>query len=666
MCIFHVIGLRRKVMSDNQNYCYGCFSPKKNDFQCEICGYVHKPENEHEHSHLPAGTELNSRYIVGKVIGAGGFGITYIAFDPKLRVRLAIKEFFPRSIASRNITTYAIVPYGEDEKLEFQNGLKYFLNEARSAAMFETNQNVVGVKDMFEEYNTAYMVMPYISGIPFDTYLLQNGEAVNFKTALSILAPVMEALSTVHDSNLLHRDISPENIFITDEGIPKLIDFGSARPSVASDTLSMTPVIKEGYAPLEQYSRQGEQGPWTDIYSMAATLYRAVSGKVPPPAMERFTEDKLIDLSTVCDDIPGYAVKAIEKALSLRSGDRFQSMSEFLNALTKGKEVAPLKFDKDAGGVSNYKKWLIPSIVTAAIVLISVAVTLVFSTPSKEVPEEKTVRKKEEIPEASAETEVAQKKETGKEKQTTVGEKVPARKKSRLPKKKKGATKKKGPAKIAEKETTKKEKEPSRQEKSGVSMGGKNYVYSEPAEKGLTPAQYFKSGYKYELARNLPQAKTYYAAACNKNHAMGCYRLGNINKDEKILAKARKRFSKECNRGNNESCTNYANMLLKGEGGPKSPFEATTTLAKQCSSGSVSGCFLLAEIWEKGENIKQDLKKARKYFGFSCEKGSKVGCFKYGEMMENGHGGPVNKDEAKKFYKKACLKGYVKACMRSK
>ncbi len=652
-------------MSEDQKYCYGCFSPKKNDFQCEICGYVHKPQNEQEHSHLPAGTELNGRYIVGKVIGAGGFGITYIAFDPKLRVRLAIKEFFPRSIASRNETTYEIRPYGEEEEKEFRNGLKYFLNEARSAAMFETNQNVVGVKDMFEEYNTAYMVMPYISGIPFDAYLLQNGETVNFKTALSILAPVMEALSAVHDANLLHRDISPENIFITDEGIPKLIDFGSARPTVASDTLSMTPVIKEGYAPLEQYSRQGEQGPWTDIYSMAATLYRAVSGKIVPPAMERFTDDKLLDLSTVCDDIPGYAVKAVEKALSLRSGDRFQSMTEFLNALTKGKEVAPLKFDEDAAISSNHKKWLIPSLVTAGIVLISVAVTLIFSSPSKEIIKERVVEKKEEVPDGTAKIELAKKDvKTEDKKEAPEKEKKTLAKKKRTPSKKKKTAKKKDRTETARKEEPKKEEQPERKETSGVSMGGKNYIYAEQAEKGLSADEYFKKGYKYELARNMPQARTYYDSACKKSHAMGCYRLGNLNKDEKTLTKARKLFSKECSRG--KSCTNYANMLLKGEGGPKSPFEATTTLAKQCSSGSVSGCYLLAEIWEKGENIKKDLKKARKYFGFSCEKGSKVGCFKYGEMLENGRGGPADKAEAKKFYKKACLKGYVKACMRSK
>jgi len=645
-------------MNEQQDYCYGCFSPKKSDFQCEVCGYVHKPENLKEHSHLHPGTKLNTRYIVGKVIGAGGFGITYIAFDPKLRVRLAIKEFFPRSIASRNAETHDIVPYGEDEGKEFENGLKYFLNEARSAAMFETNQNIVGVKDMFEEYSTAYMVMPYISGVPFDAYLLQNGETISFKTSLSILAPVMEALTAVHDANLLHRDISPENIFITDEGIPKLIDFGSARPTIASDTLSMTPVIKEGYAPLEQYSRQGEQGPWTDIYSMAATLYRAICGKVPPPAMERFTEDKLVDLSTVCNDIPGYAVKAIEKALSLRSGDRFQSMEDFLNALTKGKDVAPLKFDEEAENVSNHKKWLIPSIVTAAIVLLTVAVTLIFSSPSKETPEEKTVKKENEVPDGSAKTEIVKKKQKAPKKKKTVSKK----KKTTKPKKR---SKKKKSVKIAKEETPEKEQAP-RKEKSGVSMGGKNFIYSEPAEKGLTPQQYFKNGYKYELARNIPQAKTYYTTACKKNHAMGCYRLGSINKDPKNLARARKMFSKECNRGKSKACTNYANMLLKGEGGPKSPYEATTTLAKQCSSGSVTGCFLLAEIWAKGENIKKDLKKARKYFGFSCEKGSKVGCYKFADMMENGRGGPADKEKAKKFYKKACLKGYVKACMKSK
>ena len=156
---------------DNYDFCFGCFSPKGSDYKCKNCGYVYDLKEGPEQSHLFPGTTLNNRYILGKVIGAGGFGITYIAFDPKLQVRLAIKEFFPRQIATRNKETRAIIPFGDNEKNDFNNGLKYFLHEARSAAMFETHQNIVGVKDMFEENGTAYMVMPYISGTPFDSFL---------------------------------------------------------------------------------------------------------------------------------------------------------------------------------------------------------------------------------------------------------------------------------------------------------------------------------------------------------------------------------------------------------------------------------------------------------------------------------------------------------------
>jgi len=308
---------------------------------------------------------------------------------------------------------------------------------------------------------------------------------------------------------------------------------------------------------------------------------------------------------------------------------------------------------------------LIPSIVTAAIVLLTVVVTLIFSSPSRDIAEDKIAKKDKEVPDGTAKIEVVKEKEKASEKKKTL-----AKKQKRTSKPRKKIAKKKRPSKTAKKlppkeKVEKKEKAP-RKEESGVSMGGKNFIYSEPAEKGLTPQQYFKSGYKYELARNMPQAKTYYTTACKMKYGMGCYRLGSLNKDPKTLAKARKLFSKECNKGKSKSCTNLANMLLKGEGGPKSPYEATTTLAKQCSSGSVTGCFLLAEIWAKGDNIKKDLTKARKYFGFSCEKGSKVGCYKFASMLENGSGGSADKEKAKKFYKKACLKGYVKACMKSK
>jgi serine/threonine protein kinase len=639
---------------DNYDFCFGCFSPKGNDYKCKNCGYVYDLKEGPEQSHLFPGTTLNNRYILGKVIGAGGFGITYIAFDPKLQVRLAIKEFFPRQIATRNKETRAIIPFGDNEKNDFNNGLKYFLHEARSAAMFETHQNIVGVKDMFEENGTAYMVMPYISGIPFDSFLTMRGGIVDFATAMSILAPIMDALSAIHEKNLLHRDISPENIFITSDGVPKLLDFGSARPTVASETLSMTPVIKEGYAPLEQYSRQGEQGPWTDVYSMSATVYKAVSGELPPPAMERFTNDALIELSKVCPDIPGYAEKAIVKALSLRASDRFQNMSEFLNALTKGKAVEPLNLKETASSKPKNKIIVIGGSAAAAVAVIAGVVIFALSSPKKVETVEKiaekpveTVEKVEEKPVENLSDKVLTKSEVEK----------PVEKKKTVAKRKE---KKDEKPEIIEERPVEKKKDV------GVSIGGSgNFVIPKEVEKGLSPEQYFKDGFKYELARNMPQAINYYDEACKGNFTNGCYRLGKVKKDDGILAKARGMYEKECNKGTSSSCITLAEMMLKGEGGQSSPYEAVTTLAKECSNGKVNGCLLLAGIWEKGENINKDLEKARKYYGYSCDKDSKEGCFKYGEMMENGTGGAADPAKAKEIYKKACQKGFVRACMKA-
>ncbi|HPV21570.1 MAG TPA: protein kinase [bacterium] len=658
---------------DGNNFCFGCFSPKGSDYKCKNCGYVYDLKEGPEQSHLFPGTTLNNRYILGKVIGAGGFGITYIAFDPKLQVRLAIKEFFPRQIASRDKETRNVVPFGSSEKNDFINGLKYFLNEARSAAMFETHQNIVGVKDMFEENGTAYMVMPYISGTPFDSFLTMRGGVVDFATAMSVLAPIMDAVAAIHEKNLLHRDISPENIFITSEGVPKLLDFGSARPTVASETLSMTPVIKEGYAPLEQYSRQGEQGPWTDIYSMAATIYKAVSGQTPPPAMERFTNDALIELSKVCPDIPGYAEKAIVKALSLRASDRFQNMLEFLNALTKGKSVEPLKFNETSSKKPGNKLVLIAGSAVAGIAVISVGLFFALSSPKKVEPVEKPVEKVEKV-EKPVEKPVENLSDNLSDKVSTKSEvltKSEVEKVEKVDKVEKPVEKKKNIAKHKEKIEKKPEiieERPVEKKKDvGVSIGGSgNFVIPREVEKGLTPEQYFKDGFKYELARNMAQAISYYEEACKGKFTNGCYRLGKVKKDDDILSKARGMYEKECKKGTSSSCITLAEMMLKGEGGAASPFEATTALAKECSAGKVNGCFLLAGIWEKGENINKDLEKARKYYGYSCDQGSKDGCFKYAEMLENGIGGPADAQKAAENYKKACQKGFVRACMKAK
>jgi serine/threonine protein kinase len=652
---------------DGNNFCFGCFSPKGSDYKCKNCGYVYDLKEGPEQSHLFPGTTLNNRYILGKVIGAGGFGITYIAFDPKLQVRLAIKEFFPRQIASRDKETRNVVPFGSSEKNDFINGLKYFLNEARSAAMFETHQNIVGVKDMFEENGTAYMVMPYISGTPFDTFLTMRGGVVDFATAMSVLAPIMDAVAAIHEKNLLHRDISPENIFITSEGVPKLLDFGSARPTVASETLSMTPVIKEGYAPLEQYSRQGEQGPWTDIYSMAATIYKAVSGQIPPPAMERFTNDALIELSKVCPDIPGYAEKAIVKALSLRASDRFQNMLEFLNALTKGKSVEPLKFNETSSARKKTNISLIIGSAAAGVVIVSAGLFFALSSPKKVEDLSNEVLTKSEVEKVETVEKPVEKVEKPVEKVEKPVEKVekPVEKVEELKVEKKKPVvkhkeKKEEQPEIIEEKPVEKKKDV------GVSIGGSgNFVIPREVEKGLTPEQYFKDGFKYELARNMAQAISYYDEACKGKFTNGCYRLGKVKKDDDILSKARDMYEKECKKGVSSSCITLAEMMLKGEGGAASPFEATTALAKECSAGKVSGCFLLAGIWEKGENINKDLEKARKYYGYSCDQGSKEGCFKYAEMFENGTGGPADAQKAAENYKKACQKGFVKACMKA-
>ncbi|MBQ7676655.1 MAG: protein kinase [Lachnospiraceae bacterium] len=281
---------------------------------------------------LPEGAVLNGRFIVGDVLGQGGFGITYKAQDHKTKDTVVIKEFFPETMASRN-DKQMIVPHSGEEGEHFEYGKNAFINEAQTLAEFIGNEGVVNVRSYFEENGTAYFAMDYVQGLSFQEYIEQRGGRIPWEEALDIITPVMDALSSVHAKGIIHRDVTPDNIFITDEGQVKLIDFGAAVYSLGQVSKSLDVVLKHGYAPKEQYTRHGRQGPYTDVYSLAATFYTAVTGRLLPDSIDRMDEDEIVLPHTLGISIPDYMENAMLAALAVQPQYRIQNMTDFKNAM---------------------------------------------------------------------------------------------------------------------------------------------------------------------------------------------------------------------------------------------------------------------------------------------------------------------------------------------
>lgn len=300
---------------DNVSVCVDCGYDLKN---IQIKSYQLKP-------YTILG-EQQKRYIVGKVVGEGAFGITYVAFDKKLEMKVAIKEFYPRKYAKR---------VGNAVELHSQEGLdivalrEEMISEARSLAKLDQLEGVVEVKDYFRDNNTIYIVMEYIEGINLKDYMNQNGGRLQVPITKRMMRPVIESLMQVHNAGMIHRDISPDNIMVTPEGKMKLIDFGTAKESNDTNTLALG---KKGYAPPEQFAKNGNQGTWTDVYALAATYYACIVGKKPPVSTERLKNDTLVYPSQMGISINPIEEEALIMALSPDPNARFKDMKALYNA----------------------------------------------------------------------------------------------------------------------------------------------------------------------------------------------------------------------------------------------------------------------------------------------------------------------------------------------
>ncbi len=319
-----------------KQYCPYCMTPVEPDTACPTCGLTYGAYSPAAH-HLPPGTVLKERYIVGRVLGEGGFGITYIGCDMRLELRVAIKEYFPTDKANRvSSASLSVSSYFGAAGERYEEGKTRFLQEARTMARMDKQPVIVSVRDFFEANNTAYIVMEYIDGTTFKDLVEQRGGRIPAGELLYTIEPLFYALSAMHEQGLIHRDISPENLML-ENGEIRLLDFGCAREAQSGDA-TLTIALKHGYAPVEQYQNKG-QGPWTDVYALSATIYYCLTGRKPPQSMDRLVEDELILPRKLGVDLTEQQEKALLFGMGVRPRRRYQSVQELHTALYEGVEL---------------------------------------------------------------------------------------------------------------------------------------------------------------------------------------------------------------------------------------------------------------------------------------------------------------------------------------
>ena len=318
------------------------------------------PKEDHKKDHLAeihldSGTEIRGRYRIQELLGRGGFCYTYHAFDNVLGVEVAIKEYFPHGIASR-AEGNTVTVFTERDAATFEKGKRRFLEEARALAQFNKKQGIVSVYDFFEEFSTAYIVMEYLNGQNLREYRKSHGAPLDFPFVAYVAETMCDTLYEVHKKKIIHRDVSPDNIFLCDDGMVKLIDFGALN-QLMKPVDTVTVILKTGYAPVEQYYRDGIQGSWTDIYGLGATLYNLLTGIVPPESVGRMVNDTLACPHLYNPEIPKNFSFAIMRAMEIKQEDRFADMQEFKQALLSTQPISNKYYEKyEAASAAGLKR----------------------------------------------------------------------------------------------------------------------------------------------------------------------------------------------------------------------------------------------------------------------------------------------------------------------
>ena len=364
--------------------CLGCMELYDDEYDvCTHCGYIEGTEAE-EAYHMQPGSLLQDRYIVGRVLGYGGFGVTYIGWDKEMERKVAIKEYLPSEFSTRMPESTQVTVFSGDKEEQFQSGLDKFVDEARRLAKFHSSNGIIHIFDSFKENNTAYIIMEYLEGETLKERLQREGK-LEIEEALSIILPILYSLRDVHEMGIIHRDIAPDNIYLTNEKdengnpIVKLLDFGAARFSTTRHSKSLSVLVKAGYSPEEQYRSRGDQGTWTDVYAVSATLYRMITGVIPQDSIERSLKDEVKSPSKLGIKINKSLENAILNGMNIKIENRTQTVDVLIEELeseqTKRRKEKIRKVD-----IGKWPLWLkitsgsLATVVAACIILLATGI----------------------------------------------------------------------------------------------------------------------------------------------------------------------------------------------------------------------------------------------------------------------------------------------------
>lgn len=308
--------------------------------RCLACGFDNRNVEQPEYA-LPCNSVLKDRYLMGRILGQGGFGLTYIAWDTILKVKVVVKEYFPMGVVTRGqgMSTAVLWNATQVSAAQRQQGYNSFIREAQKMARVDQIPSIVRVRDTFLENETAYIIMDYVEGCTLKEKLLKEGPMA-FSQCMALLRPMIEGLSKVHKQGIIHRDISPDNIMIQPDGSVKLLDLGAAKDMTDVGGPKSQLVAKKGFSPLEQYVENGKIGGWTDVYALCATIYYCITGKLLPAALERMDNEEVVFPPAMKEALPDDVIQALKDGLALRPEKRIQSAEELLQRLdAEGQKV---------------------------------------------------------------------------------------------------------------------------------------------------------------------------------------------------------------------------------------------------------------------------------------------------------------------------------------
>ena len=624
-------------------------------------------------SHLPIGYRLQE-YQIDRVLGQGGFGITYLATDVNLDKQIVIKEFFPREFSSRESNVYSILSHKGEENEVYQYLMKKFLSEAKILASF-SHPNIITVTRFFEENNTAYFIMDYVKGESLKSYVERNG-SLSQDNIEKVIIPILEGLKSVHEKSFLHRDIAPDNIYLTIDGKPMLIDFGSAKNTIGDESKSLATIVKAGYSAPEQYISSSIHTKATDIYAIGGVIASMISGETPPEATKRQLElynDMLDPLEILFNkhknNYSKSFIEAVYKSMSIKSKDRFQEVGELQYALVMGDDAPPMDTINKPLNSKNIEVKKKKSLLFILPIILLVAVGVIYSVFFNNEKVEnrdinntkllsdvnKTVVKEEEInttkPLSDINKTVVEKEEINTTKSLSDMNKTVIKKEP------------KNPISVTYNLALMYDYGAGVKENKGKAIK----LYSEVCEFSHSLACK-RLGEIYEngdgVKKDINETIKLYKKSCDLNNDLACNNLAYIYTRgiEKDIGKAIKIYQKSCDLNNSLACKNIGYIYEKGKDVKQNINKAIKTYIKSCNLGNASICKNLGFLYLKGTKVAQSITKSILFYTKSCDLNNSTSCTNLGVLYDYGDDVKKDKNKAVKFYKKGCELNSGGAC----